>query len=42
VLPSEIRALTKLTRLNLVKCGLSSGAVAEVRGLVPLDCEVSV
>ena len=41
-LPTEIGRLTKLAWLGVSGCGLSSEAVAEVRQLVPLDCEVSV
>jgi len=34
-LPPEISELTKLAGLHLSGCGLSSGAVAEARRLIP-------
>jgi len=41
-LPPGISGLRKLAWLGVSGCGLSSGAVAEVKRLVPPGCEVSV
>jgi len=41
-LPPGISGLGKLAWLGVSGCGLSSGAVAEVKRLVPPGCEVDV